>query len=103
MSYKSNDALDQHIQSPDELGFLILSEKGAILSSGGQLSKDEKTAHIFMKMVKQLSWFGGAETNSIGDFNTLTINFQNHFYFLGRGNQKITIVKKKISKNLIDI
>lgn len=73
------------------------------LQSGGQLSKDEKTAHTLMKMVKQMLWFGGNETNSIGEFSSLTINYDTHYYYLSRGNKKVTIVKKKLSHKLVDI
>lgn len=36
---------------PDQIGYLILTEDGAILGSGGELENDEKSANIIMNMI----------------------------------------------------
>ncbi|BFZ00814.1 hypothetical protein BsWGS_03853 [Bradybaena similaris] len=36
---------------PDSLGFLVLTEDGAVISSGGQLENDEVTATKITKLV----------------------------------------------------
>ncbi|KAI8772133.1 ragulator complex protein LAMTOR4 [Biomphalaria glabrata] len=36
---------------PDSLGFLVLTEDGAVISSGGQLENDETTANKITKLV----------------------------------------------------
>jgi len=36
---------------PDSLGFLVLAEDGAVISSGGELENDETTATKITKMV----------------------------------------------------
>lgn len=36
---------------PDQIGYLVLTEDGAVQSSGGELENDEKTANIIMNMI----------------------------------------------------
>ncbi|GFR87148.1 late endosomal/lysosomal adaptor, MAPK and MTOR activator 4 [Elysia marginata] len=36
---------------PDSLGYLVLTEDGAVISSGGQLENDEMTANKIVKLV----------------------------------------------------
>lgn len=36
---------------PDQIGYLVLTEDGAIISSSGDLENDEKSANIIMNMI----------------------------------------------------
>ena len=37
---------------PNVIGYLVLTEDGAVLSSGGELENDEKSANIFTGLVQ---------------------------------------------------
>lgn len=36
---------------PDQIGYLVLTEDGAVQSSGGELENDEKSANIIMGLI----------------------------------------------------
>ncbi|XP_011499309.1 PREDICTED: ragulator complex protein LAMTOR4 homolog [Ceratosolen solmsi marchali] len=36
---------------PDQIGYLVLTEDGAVLTSGGELENDERIANIIMSLV----------------------------------------------------
>ncbi|CAK8677224.1 unnamed protein product [Clavelina lepadiformis] len=77
---------------PDQLGYLILNEDGAVLSSHGDLINDEKTAKVFMRMV-QIAWKVKLceEQRSV---QRLSLIFSNHILLATVSNGKIYIVKK---------
>lgn len=36
---------------PDQIGYLIMSEDGAVIASGGDLENDERVANIFNNFI----------------------------------------------------
>jgi len=74
---------------PGQIGHLVLNRSGAILSSGGELENDEKTANNLFKLI----------TNSTkGDFGRevekVSVNYADHSYTISTLNNKINIVKR---------
>lgn len=41
---------------PDQVGYLVLTEDGAVISSGGELENDEKSANIIMGLIGLTDW-----------------------------------------------
>ena len=90
---------DSQLQSmdniPGQLGYLILNEDGAVVTSHGDLINDEKTAKVFMQMV-QIAWkikLDGKRTN----VKRLSLIFTDHIFLATVSNGKIYIVKKAYS------
>lgn len=42
---------------PDVIGYLVLTEDGAVLSSGGELENDEKSANIITGLIQMTDRF----------------------------------------------
>jgi len=78
-------------QFPDSVGHLLLNSEGAILSSGGELENDERTAAIFVRLLQ------AATRGDFGeDVEKLSVNYADHSYVVSTSNKKIHIVKKII-------
>lgn len=77
---------------PGQSGYLVLSLDGAILSSGGELENDEKTATNIFKFVS-------AATK--GDFGSeidkISVNYAEHSYVVATSGRKIHIVKRNVA------
>lgn len=41
--------------NPDLLGYLVMTEEGAVLASNGELENDEKTSEILYKLINTSS------------------------------------------------
>ncbi|XP_055937960.1 ragulator complex protein LAMTOR4-like isoform X1 [Argiope bruennichi] len=79
-----------------QVGFMIIHEKGGLISSGGELEYNEALADLFYKMVKE-----GTDKRLLtlseneGGFKKLTVQFEDHFYVVAVSNKKIHVVKRK--------
>jgi len=73
-----------------QTGFLVLGPDGSVLSSGGDLQSDERSAAAIFQIVK---------TAAEGDLeaNKITINYEDHSYVVCSSNKKIHIVKKSLN------
>jgi len=77
----------------DQLGFLQLSsDTGAILTSGGELQNDEKTAKILYNIVKSCV--------NLEKVKTISLNFQSCCYNVALSGNKIHAVKKESHRDL---
>ena len=69
------------------------------MQSGGQLTRDERSAKIFTAIQKQLRWFGNTgehdENCPLAAFDAVTIRFDGHFYVMTRGQRRVTVVKRQ--------
>jgi len=73
--------------TPGQMGFLVLSaETGAVLSSGGDLQSDEKTAASLYSLVKTSGQLALAKQ--------ISISYSEHFYTVVVSGNKIHVVKR---------
>jgi len=88
----TQDVLQQIGDIPNQLGYLVLNEDGAVLESDGDLINDEPTAKVLFKMVR-IAW--NVKFNK-GDkhVNMLSLVFPNHILHATVSNEKVYIVKK---------
>jgi len=80
-------------QVPGSIGYLVLNSEGAILSSGGDLENDERTASTFINLLSSAT---------LGDFGEevekVSVNYADHAYVVTNSNKKIYIVKKVVAE-----
>ena len=46
-----NEEMLQLEKIPDQIGYLVLNEEGAVLTSGGELENDERSANIIHGLI----------------------------------------------------
>lgn len=80
---------------PGQLGYLMLNEDGAVLSSSGELENDEKTADIIMGLITLTSQIDANAFNTGEGFKKLSITYDDHCYIICLSNRKIHVVKKQ--------
>ncbi|XP_065157421.1 ragulator complex protein LAMTOR4 homolog [Atheta coriaria] len=78
---------------PGQLGFLLLNEDGAVISSDGDLQNDEKTADIIMSLLTLCQHSDIFPGSSDEQFKRLSLTYDNHAYIIAMSNRKIYIVK----------
>ncbi|GBL82932.1 hypothetical protein AVEN_106435-1 [Araneus ventricosus] len=79
-----------------QVGFMVIHEKGGLISSGGELEYNEVLADLFYKMVKEGTDKGLLSlSDNEGGFKKLTVQFEDHFYVVAVSNKKIHVVKRK--------
>ncbi|ESO98878.1 hypothetical protein LOTGIDRAFT_203685 [Lottia gigantea] len=79
---------------PDSLGYLVLTDDGAVVSSGGDLENDESLANKLCKMVHTA--VGIPVTSDRRDtFKRLSVIWDDFMYIVTVSNQKIYVCKKK--------
>ncbi|CAH1187192.1 unnamed protein product [Phyllotreta striolata] len=78
---------------PGQLGYMVLNEEGAVLSSVGDLENDEKFANSIMGLLN-ISSQSDLCDNPKG-FKKISITYEDHCYIVCLSNRKIHIVKRK--------
>lgn len=73
-------------------GHLLLSLDGAIISSGGDLENDERTAENFLKIVKKVE-----KEDFSSAVEKISIYYADHSFVVCACNKKIYVVKKNLS------
>ncbi|KAH8317195.1 ragulator complex protein LAMTOR4 homolog [Drosophila bipectinata] len=83
---------------PNQIGYLILKDDGAVLESGGELKNDERSANVIMGLLNL--------TESIDEpfmpnssCERITIDYEQHYYSICMSNRRIYIVKISKSQN----
>ncbi|KAG7210781.1 hypothetical protein KM043_012275 [Ampulex compressa] len=84
---------------PDQTGYLILTEDGAVLTSGGELENDERIANIVMGLVTLTGKVDVKAFPNNEAFDKISITYQDHCYIICLSNKKIHIVKKKLASS----
>ncbi|KAL8574211.1 hypothetical protein ACOMHN_066394 [Nucella lapillus] len=79
---------------PDSLGYLVLTEEGAVVSSGGDLENDEGVANKISKMVMTAVRLVGIQEKKDA-FKRLTVVYDNFLYAATVSNHKILVSKRK--------
>ncbi|GFY41223.1 uncharacterized protein TNIN_438381 [Trichonephila inaurata madagascariensis] len=79
-----------------QVGFMVIHEKGGLISSGGELEYNEALADLFYKMVKESTNKGLLSlSDNEGGFKKLSVQYEDHFYVVAVSNKKIHVVKRK--------
>ncbi|XP_076627131.1 late endosomal/lysosomal adaptor, MAPK and MTOR activator 4 [Colletes latitarsis] len=81
---------------PDQIGYLILTEDGAVLTSGGELENDEKIANIIVGLVTLTNKIDPKGFPSNEAFDKISITYPDHCYIICLSNKKIHVVKKRL-------
>ncbi|XP_015519545.1 ragulator complex protein LAMTOR4 homolog [Neodiprion pinetum] len=82
---------------PEQIGYLVLKEDGAVLTSGGELENDERIANIIMSLITLTDTIDPKAFASDETFNKISITYEDHCYVICLSNKKVHIVKKKIT------
>ncbi|VVC44709.1 Hypothetical protein CINCED_3A004973 [Cinara cedri] len=80
---------------PEQMGYLILTMDGAVMSSGGDLENNETIADIISKTISSTKCLFMPEEQ----FQTMSIVYQNYHYSICVSNKKIHISKIKHDPN----
>jgi len=74
--------------TPGQMGFLVLnSDTGAVLTSGGDMQSDEKTASSLYALLKTCSQLAMAKQ--------ISISYSDHTYTVVLNGDKIHVVKRE--------
>ncbi|XP_031353887.1 ragulator complex protein LAMTOR4 homolog [Photinus pyralis] len=79
---------------PGQIGYLLLNEDGAVISSSGDLENDEKSADIIMGLITLTSQIDPDALPNHDGFKKLSIKYEGHSYIVCLSNRKIHVVKK---------
>ncbi|XP_012289183.1 ragulator complex protein LAMTOR4 homolog [Orussus abietinus] len=81
---------------PDQVGYLVLTEDGAVLASGGELENDERIADIIAGLVTSIDKIDPEAFPSDEGFDKISITYPDHCYVICLSNKRIHVVKKKM-------
>ncbi|XP_017861721.1 PREDICTED: ragulator complex protein LAMTOR4 homolog [Drosophila arizonae] len=83
---------------PNQIGYLILKDDGAVLESGGDLKNDERSANVIMGL---LNLTESIDDNFIANSSCerITIDYEHHSYSICMSNRHIYIVKFSKGQN----
>lgn len=82
---------------PDQIGYLILTEDGAVLTSGGELENDERIANIIVGLITLTNRIDPKAFPNNEAFDKISITYPDHCYIVCLSNKKIHVVKKKLT------
>ncbi|XP_070538587.1 ragulator complex protein LAMTOR4-like [Ptychodera flava] len=79
---------------PDQLGYLVINEEGAVMASSGELENDEKMAGVIMNMVHLASKVQLTPEKS-DPFKRLSVVYDTYMYVVTISNHKVYVCKRK--------
>lgn len=88
---------------PNQIGYLILTEDGAVLTSGGELENDERIANIIVGLVTLTNRIDPKAFPNNEAFHKISITYPDHCYIICLSNKKIHVVKKKLISEPLEI
>ncbi|CAG9808767.1 unnamed protein product [Chironomus riparius] len=80
---------------PNLLGYLVITEDGAVLASSGELENDEKTSGVLYKLIN-LAPSLDPSLFSKNSVQRITIAYEEFSYVVCLSNRKFYIAKKKL-------
>ncbi|GBP85147.1 hypothetical protein EVAR_57645_1 [Eumeta japonica] len=86
---------------PDQVGYLVLTEDGAVLESGGELENDERVAAIVTELVTLSNRVDLVAFSSNDQFKKISITYDDHAFIICISNKKIYVVKRNLPKDLM--
>ncbi|CAH1782041.1 unnamed protein product, partial [Owenia fusiformis] len=79
---------------PDSLGYLVLNDDGAVISSGGDLDNAEKLADTIMNLVQTAGKIPTGEKPNTA-FKRLSVLWEEFMYIITVSNHRVYISKRQ--------
>ncbi|XP_058831823.1 ragulator complex protein LAMTOR4 homolog [Topomyia yanbarensis] len=79
---------------PDQIGYLIMSEDGAVLASGGEMENDERSAGIISGLLTLTESVDPAVFKK-RSCKKISIAYEEHSYTICLSNKKVYVVKRR--------
>uniref|UniRef100_A0A6M2DLY0 Late endosomal/lysosomal adaptor and MAPK and MTOR activator 4 n=1 Tax=Xenopsylla cheopis TaxID=163159 RepID=A0A6M2DLY0_XENCH len=86
---------------PDQVGYLIMSEDGAVIASGGDLENDERIANIFNNLISITKNINPDAFPEEDGFKKVSLTYSDHCFIICLSNKKIHVVKKTLNQQYI--
>ncbi|KXJ80524.1 ragulator complex protein LAMTOR4 homolog [Aedes albopictus] len=83
---------------PDQIGYLVMSEDGAVLASGGEMENDERSANIISGLLTLTESVDPAVFKK-RSCKKISIVYEEHSYTICLSNKKIYVVKRRNSSH----
>ncbi|KAH8234717.1 hypothetical protein KR032_002295 [Drosophila birchii] len=83
---------------PNQIGYLVLKDDGAVLESGGELKNDERSANVIMGLLN-LTESIDESFMANSSCERITIDYEEYYYSICMSNRRIYIVKISGSQN----
>ncbi|XP_053610061.1 ragulator complex protein LAMTOR4 homolog [Plodia interpunctella] len=87
---------------PDQIGYLVLTEDGAVLESGGDLENDERIATIITDLITLSNKVDPVAFTPNEQFKKISITYDDHWFVICISNKKIYVVKRTIPISTVD-
>lgn len=78
----------------DQIGYLVMSEDGAVLASGGEMENDERSANIISGLLTLTESVDPAVFKKRA-CKKISIVYEEHSYTICLSNKKIYVVKRR--------
>lgn len=85
---------------PDQVGYLVLTEDGAVLTSGGELENDERIANVVTGLVTLTDKIDPKAFRANELFEKISITYSDHCYIICLSNKKIHVLKKRLRPSI---
>ncbi|XP_034238598.1 ragulator complex protein LAMTOR4 homolog [Thrips palmi] len=82
---------------PDQVGYLVMTEDGAVVSSGGELENGERIANVVAGLISLCDKVDSTAFPGDKGFKKITVNYEDHAYVICLSNKKVYVVKRKTS------
>ncbi|KDR22145.1 ragulator complex protein LAMTOR4 homolog [Zootermopsis nevadensis] len=82
---------------PDQVGYLLLTEDGAVISSGGEMENDERIANVIYGLISLADKVDS--TIQEEGYKRISVVYDDHCYVICLSNKKIHVVKRKFLQN----
>jgi hypothetical protein len=84
---------------PDQVGYLLLTEDGAFISSGGEM-EDERIASVIYGLITLTDKVDSLMQED--GYKRISVVYDDHCYVICLSKKKIHVVKRKFSLNDIE-
>lgn len=84
---------------PDQVGYLVITEDGAVIASGGELENDEHVADTITGLVAMADKVDVAAFQPGEVFKRISVTYDDFSYVICLSNKKIHVVKRKFIPN----
>ncbi|XP_063224627.1 ragulator complex protein LAMTOR4 homolog [Bacillus rossius redtenbacheri] len=80
---------------PDQVGYLVLTEDGAVVASGGELENNERVANVITGLVSLTSCVDPAAFPADEAFKRISVTYEDHSYVVCLSNKRLLVVKRR--------
>ena len=94
--YKSLEAAMTSLEKiADQVGFLVMSDSGDIVTSGGELDNDQNMAKLILQLINTID-LSKLALDENGTCQRMTVNYPNHSLVICLSNGRINVVKRRV-------